>query len=87
MTRGSSEYYKINSDSKKHISQYIKKRLGIKRTNEEYEQVKEKVFLLFGVSKWEDIDLETFKNSINIIDESIRIIKMEHPYEQLEFKQ
>lgn len=81
-----SEYYKINDIKKKHISQYIKNRLGIKRTNNEYEQVKERVFLLLGVNKWEDIDMETFKNSINIIDESIRVIKMERPYEQIEFK-
>ena len=78
-----SEYYKINSASKKHISQYIKNRLGIRRTNNEYEQVKERVFLLLGVKKWEDIDMDTFKNSINIIDESI---KMERPYEQIELK-
>ena len=81
-----SEYYKINSASKKHISQYIKNRLGIRRTNNEYEQVKERVFLLLGVKKWEDIDMDTFKNSINIIDESIRVIKMERPYEQIELK-
>lgn len=81
-----SEYYKINDIKKKHISQYIKNRLGIKRTNNEYKQVKERVFLLLGVKKWEEIDMETFKNSINIIDESIRVIKMERPYEQIEFK-
>ena len=81
-----SEYYKINSASKKHISQYIKNWLGIRRTNNEYEQVKERVFLLLGVKKWEDIDMDTFKNSINIIDESIRVIKMERPYEQIELK-
>lgn len=81
-----SEYYKINATRKRYISQYIKNRLGIKRTNNEYKQVKERVFLLLGVNKWEDIDMDTFKNSINIIDESIRVIKMERPYEQLEFK-
>lgn len=81
-----SEYYKVNDIKKKHISQYIKNRLGIKRTNNEYEQVKERIFLLLGVNKWEDIDMETFKNSINIIDESIRVIKMERPYEQIKFK-
>lgn len=81
-----SEYYKINTIRKRYISQYIKNRLGIKRTNNEYKQVKERVFLLLGVNKWEDIDMDTFKNSINIIDESIRVIKMERPYEQLELK-
>lgn len=30
--------------------------------------------------------MDTFKNSINIIDESIRVIKMERPYEQIELK-
>ena len=80
-----SEFYKINSAKKYDVSQYIKRRLGISKANDEYQQVKDRVFLLLNVTKWEDIDIDTFKESIDIIDESIRVIKMERPYEQVRF--
>ena len=80
-----SEFYKINSAKKYDVSQYIKRRLGISKANDEYHQVKDRVFLLLNVTKWEDIDIDTFKESIDIIDESIRAIKMERPYEQVRF--
>ena len=53
------EYYKIKSKSKSDISSYIKKRLGILRADDEYEQVKARVFLLLGISKWEDLDVDS----------------------------
>ena len=80
-----SEFYKINSAKKYDVSQYIKRRLGISKANDEYQQVKDRVFLLLNVTKWEDIDIDTFKEYIDIIDESIRVIKMERPYEQTRF--
>lgn len=80
-----SEFYKINAAKKYYVSQYIKRRLGINKANDEYHQVKDRVFLLLNVTKWEDIDIDTFKESIDIIDESIRVIKMERPYEQTRF--
>lgn len=80
-----SEYYKLNSATKNYIGKYIKDRLGISKANEEYEQVKLRIFLLLGATKWEDIDFQKFKESIGLIDESIRIIKMERPYEQQRF--
>ena len=80
-----SEFYKINAAKKYDVSQYIKRRLGINKANDEYQQVKDRVFLLLNVTKWEDIDIDTFKESIDIIDESIRVIKMERPYEQTRF--
>ena len=80
-----SEFYKINAAKKYDVSQYIKRRLGINKANDEYHQVKDRVFLLLNVTKWEDIDIDTFKESIDIIDESIRVIKMERPYEQTRF--
>lgn len=73
------QYYKIKSASKHDISTYIKKRLGILRVDNEYEQVKARVFLLLGISKWEDIDLESYKNILPVVDESIRIIKLDRP--------
>lgn len=77
-----SEYYKPSCADKTSISHYIKKRLGITKADEEYELVKERVLIRLGASKWEDVDIETLRNSMDIIDESIRVLKMERPYEQ-----
>ena len=79
------EYYKINSKSKVDISTYIKKRLGILRADDEYEQVKARIFLLLGITKWEDLDLESYNKILPVIDESIRVVKAERPYEQMSF--
>ena len=79
------EYYKIKSKSKADISAYIKKRLGILRADDEYEQVKARVFLLLGITKWEDLDLDSYNKILPIIDESIRVVKAERPYEQMSF--
>ena len=79
------EYYKIKSKSKADISAYIKKRLGILRADDEYEQVKARVFLLLGITKWEDLDLDSYNKILPVIDESIRVVKAERPYEQMSF--
>lgn len=76
---------KINSSKKYNYVEYIKKRLGIPRINSEYEQVKTRVFFILNINKWEDIDLETSKDILKIIDESITIIKKERPYEQISY--
>lgn len=76
------EYYKIKSKSKCDISNYIKKRLGILRADGEYEQVKARVFLILGISKWEDLNIDDYKEILPVIDESIRIVKLDRP-EQL----
>lgn len=76
---------KISCSKKHNYTEYIKKRLGIVKVNNEYEQVKARVFLILGIGKWEDIDLETSKNILNTIDESISIIKRERPYKQMSY--
>lgn len=73
------EYYKIKAQSKNEISSYIKKRLGILRADDEYEQVKARVFLMLGINKWEDLNIESYRTILPIIDESIRIIKLDRP--------
>jgi len=78
-----SKYYRPASIEKYNISQYIKKRLGINRANEEYELVKQRVLIKLGGTKWEDIPVEILVNSLNIIDESIRIIKADRKYDQV----
>ncbi|MGN2371978.1 ORF6C domain-containing protein [Clostridium cagae] len=78
-----SSYYRPSAFEKSNISHYIKKRLGIKKANEEYELVKERILIRFGATKWEDISIETLRSSLNLIDESIRIIKLDRPDKQL----
>ncbi len=78
-----SSYYRPSAFEKSNISHYIKKRLGIKKANEEYELVKERILIKFGATKWEDISIETLRSSLNLIDESIRIIKLDRPDKQL----
>ena len=73
------EYYKINSRTKVDISTYIKKRLGIARADEEYEQVKARVFLILNITKWEDLDIDSYSEIMPIVDESIRVIKLDRP--------
>lgn len=73
------EYYKIKSKSKSDISSYIKKRLGILRADDEYEQVKARVFLILEITKWEDLDIDNYKSVLPVIDESIRIVKLDRP--------
>ncbi|EKQ56332.1 MULTISPECIES: Rha family transcriptional regulator [unclassified Clostridium] len=74
-----SNYYRPSSFEKSNIARYIKQRLGILRADEEYESVKQRVLIKLGATKWEDIPIETLKESLNIIDESIRIIKLDRP--------
>lgn len=73
------EYYKIKAQSKHNISTYIKERLGIVRANDEYEQVKARIFLSLGINKWEDLDIDSYKHILPLVDESIRVIKADRP--------
>lgn len=73
------EYYKIKAKSKADISTYIKKRLGILRVDGEYEQVKTRIFLLLNIAKWEDLNIDNLKSIMPVIDESIRVVKMDRP--------
>lgn len=76
---------KITCSKKCNYTDYIKKALGIDRANKEFERVKARIFLVLGVTKWEDIDFETSKNIVSIIDESIRVAKSERPYKQMSY--
>lgn len=78
-----SDYVRPLSTEKRRISQYIKERLGIDKANDEYKQVKNRVLMLLGAEKWEDVPVETLLNSMNLIDESISVIKAERPYKQM----
>ncbi|EGS9999034.1 Rha family transcriptional regulator [Clostridium perfringens] len=76
---------KISCSKKRNYTDYIKKRLGITKANSEFEQVKARVFLILNINKWEDVELETSKNILNVIDESITIVKRERPYKQMSY--
>ncbi len=78
-----STFFRPSAFEKSNISHYIKKRLGITKANEEYELVKERILIKLGATKWEDISIETLRSSLNLIDESIRIIKLDRPTTQL----
>lgn len=80
-----SDYYRPSSFDKSNISSYIKKRLGITKANDEYELVKQRVLLKLGATKWEDIPVEELRKSLHIVDESIRIIKLDRATEQVSF--
>lgn len=80
-----SDYYRPSSFDKTNISSYIKKRLGIIKANDEYELVKQRVLLKLGATKWEDVPVEELRKSLHIVDESIRIIKLDRPTQQVSF--
>lgn len=87
--KGTIEEYKtmckITCSKKRNYTDYIKKALGINKANKEFDRVKARIFLVLGVTKWEDIDFETSKNILSVIDESIRVAKSERPYKQMSY--
>ena len=78
-----SEYIKPLSADKYRITKYIKDRLDITKVNKEFDLVKERVLMLLGAEKWEDVPVETLLNSMDLIDESIKIIKSERKENQV----
>lgn len=78
-----SKYYRPVSKEKQNVVSYIKKRLGIEKAGEEYELVKQRVLIRLNAEKWEDVPVETLINSLNIIDESIRVIKADRTINQV----
>lgn len=56
------------------ISRYIKQRLGIKKANEDFYLVKERVLILLGAEKWEDVPIANLKDAFKLIDESIDVM-------------
>lgn len=78
-----SEYIKPLSADKYRITKYIKDRLDITKANKEFDLVKERVLMLLGAEKWEDVPVETLLNSINLIDESIKVVKADRKENQV----
>ena len=61
------------------VNSIFEDKLSEVKADDEYEQVKARVFLLLGISKWEDLDLDSYKKVLPVIDESIRIVKLDRP--------
>ncbi|WP_165000418.1 Rha family transcriptional regulator [Anaerophilus nitritogenes] len=78
-----SQFVRPSSRQKTSISRYIKKCLGIERTNEEYELIKQRVLIILGGEIWEDIPAETLASNMDVIDESIRIVKSDRKARQI----
>lgn len=76
---------KINCSKKSKFIKYIKYRLGIVKADKEFDDVKARLFLILDVEKWEEIEFDNSDRILHIIDESIRVIKSERPYQQLSF--
>lgn len=56
------------------IARYIKQRLGIKRADEDFYLVKERVLILLDAEKWEDVPVNKLKDAFRLIDESIDVM-------------
>lgn len=61
------------------ISNYIKIRLGVLRGENEYSLVKMRIFIVLGINKWDELDVTKIDEILPVIDESIRIIKLDRP--------
>jgi len=80
-----STYYKPSCATKYSIGKYIKQRLGINRANKEYEMVKQRILIILGGRVWEDIPMGLLSSSMDVIDQSIDVIKKDRPYQQMDF--
>lgn len=73
------EHYKMTHADKLDIGKYIKQRLGITKANNEYEAVKTRILIRLGVTRWCDIQFQTFQNNMGIVDECIDAILRNRP--------
>lgn len=77
------EYIKPLSVDKYQVSKYIKDRLEISKIDKDYEMVKDRFFIQLGVDKWEDIPVEVLRNSMDLLDECINLIKSDRKENQI----
>lgn len=77
-----SYYIRPTALTKRSISDYIKRRLGISVANDEYELVKRRIMIMLNAKQWQDIPMEKLQNSLNMIDECIDVVKKDRPFQQ-----
>lgn len=69
-----SNYIRPLAVDKVRIAKYIKQRLGIKKADEDFYLVKERVLILLDAEKWEDVPAYKLKDAFKLIDESIDVM-------------
>lgn len=77
-----SQYIRPTALNKTQIVSYIKGRLGINKTNEEYGLVKKRIMIMLNAKKWEDIPIEKLQSSMSVVDECVEVIRKDRPYQQ-----
>ena len=68
------DYIRPLAVDKARITKYIKQRLGIKKADEDFYLVKERVLILLDAEKWEDVPVNRLKDAFKLIDESIDVM-------------
>ncbi len=68
------DYIRPLAADKVRITKYIKQRLGIKKADEDFYLVKERVLILLDAEKWEDVPINRLKDAFKLIDESIDVM-------------
>lgn len=68
------DYIRPLAVDKARITKYIKQRLGIKKADEDFYLVKERVLILLDAEKWEDVPINKLKDAFKLIDESIDVM-------------
>lgn len=80
-----SNYVRPLSKDKVKLSKYIKNRLGIKKADKDFYLVKERVLILLGAEKWEDVPMKKLKDAMTLIDDSIDVMKRSKAIEQMKW--
>ena len=68
------DYIRPLAVDKARITKYIKQRVGIKKADEDFYLVKERVLILLDAEKWEDVPVNRLKDAFKLIDESIDVM-------------
>lgn len=68
------DYIRPLAVDKARITKYIKQRLGIKKADEDFYLVKERVLILLDAEKWEYVPVNRLKDAFKLIDESIDVM-------------
>lgn len=78
-------YYRPPHKSKIQLCNYIKRRMGIDKINDDYKLVKDRILLVLGAKKWEDVSIDKLLDSIDLVDKSIDIVMDNKNYKQIDF--
>lgn len=71
------QYYRLPHATKMNFMKRIKSKLGAEATDQEIRDVKEYVFVIMGIEKWEDLPISEAVKVVDLIDRRCNIIKSE----------